>query len=148
LFLDSALCVRRFTSQTTKITQLIASDVGRPITDVVSDLFYPELAEDVQQVLRTLVGTEKQVAARDGRWFTARILPYRTLANVIDGVVITFVDITVSKTLETQLRRTQGNLEKRMARQAEKLEKTKRKEIAGRSRARPKREGPRKNSGV
>jgi two-component system CheB/CheR fusion protein len=60
LFLDSALCVRRFTSQTTKITQLIASDVGRPITDVVSDLFYPELAEDVQQVLRTLVGTEKQ----------------------------------------------------------------------------------------
>ena len=118
LFLDNALCVRRFTSQTTKITQLIASDVGRPITDIASDLFYPELAEDVQQVLRTLVRAEKQVAARDGRWFTARILPYRTLENVIDGVVITFVDITVSKTLEAQLRQTQADLEKRMAKQA------------------------------
>ena len=118
LFLDNALRVRRFTSQTTKITQLIASDVGRPITDIASDLFYPELAEDVQQVLRTLVRAEKQVAARDGRWFTARILPYRTLENVIDGVVITFVDITVSKTLETQLRQTQADLEKRMAKQA------------------------------
>ena len=118
LFLDNALCVRRFTSQTTKVTQLIASDVGRPITDIASDLFYPELAEDVQQVLRTLVRSEKQVAARDGRWFTVRILPYRTLENVIDGVVITFVDITVSKTLETQLRQTQADLEKRMAKQA------------------------------
>ena len=55
LFLDNALRVRRFTSQTTKITQLIASDVGRPITDIASDLFYPELAEDVREVLRTLV---------------------------------------------------------------------------------------------
>ena len=118
LFLDNALCVRRFTSQTTKITQLIASDVGRPITDIASDLFYPELAEDVQQVLRTLVRAEKQVAARDGRWFTVRILPYRTLENVIDGVVITFVDITVSKTLEAQLRQTQADLEKRMTKQA------------------------------
>ena len=122
LFLDNALCVRRFTSQTTKITQLIASDVGRPITDIASDLFYPELAEDVRQVLRTLVRAEKQVAARDGRWFTVRILPYRTLENMIDGVVITFVDITVSKTLEAELRQTQADLEKRMAKQAGKLD--------------------------
>ena len=114
LFLDNALCVRRFTSQTTKITQLIASDVGRPITDIASDLFYPELAEDVRQVLRTLVSAEKQVAARDGRWFAVRILPYRTLENMIDGVVITFVDITVSKTLEAELRQTQADLEKRI----------------------------------
>jgi two-component system CheB/CheR fusion protein len=118
LFLDNALCVRRFTSQTTKITQLIAGDVGRPITDIASDLFYPKLAEDVQQVLRTLARAEKQVATHDGRWFTARILPYRTLENMIDGVVITFVDITVSKTLETQLRQTQADLEKRIAKQA------------------------------
>jgi len=118
MFLDNALCVRRFTSQTSKITQLIAGDVGRPITDIASDLFYPELADEVRQVLRTLVRAEKQVATRDGRWFTTRILPYRTLDNVIDGVVITFVDITVSKTLETQLRQTQADLEKRMAKQA------------------------------
>jgi hypothetical protein len=148
LFLDNTLCVRRFTSQTTKITQLIASDVGRPITDVASDLFYPELAEDVQQVLRTLVRAEKQVATRDGRWFAARILPYRTLENMIDGVVITFVDITVSKTLETQLRQTQADLEKRMAKQAGKRDEAGRRKVAGGSATRPKRKGRRNNSGA
>ena len=122
LFLDNALRVRRFTSQTTKIIQLIPSDVGRPITDIASDLFYPELAEDVREVLRTLVSAEKQVATRDGRWFTVRILPYRTLENMIDGVVITFVDITVSKTLEAELRKTQADLEKRIVAQGVKLD--------------------------
>ena len=122
LFLDNALRVRRFSSQTTKITQLIASDVGRPITDIASDLFYPELGEDVRQVLRTLGSAEKQVATRDGRWFTVRILPYRTLENKIDGVAITFVDITVSKTLEAELRKTQADLEKRIVAQGVKLD--------------------------
>ena len=122
LFLDNALRVRRFSSQTTKITQLIASDVGRPITDIASDLFYPELGEDVRQVLRTLGSAEKQVATRDGRWFTVRILPYRTLENMIDGVAITFVDITVSKTLEAELRNTQADLEKHIVAQGVKLD--------------------------
>ena len=122
LFLDNALRVRRFSSQTTKITQLIDSDVGRPITDIASDLFYPELGEDVRQVLRTLGSAEKQVTTRDGRWFTARILPYRTLENKIDGVAITFVDITVSKTLEAELRNTQADLEKHIVAQDVKLD--------------------------
>ena len=148
LFLDNELRVRRFTSQATKIIKLIAGDVGRPITDIASDLLYPELAEDVRQVLRTLVRAEKQVAARDGRWFTVRIMPYRTLENVIDGVVITFVDITVAKTLEAQLRQTQADLEKRMAKQAGKPDEAGRREVAGGSRARPKREGRRNHSGV
>ncbi len=122
LFLDNALRVRRFSSQTTKITQLIDSDVGRPITDIASDLFYPELGEDVRQVLRTLGSAEKQVTTRDGRWFTARILPYRTLENMIDGVAINFVDITVSKMLEAELRNTQAELEKRFVAQGVKLD--------------------------
>jgi two-component system CheB/CheR fusion protein len=122
LFLDNALRVRRFTSQTTKITQLIAGDVGRPITDIASDLFYPKLGEDVRQVLRTLLSAEKQIATRDGRWFAARILPYRTLENMIDGVVITFVDITVSKTLEAELRNMQADLEKHIVAQDVKLD--------------------------
>jgi two-component system CheB/CheR fusion protein len=54
--------------------------------------------------LRTLVFVEKQAATRGGRWYTVRIIPYRTLDNVINGVVITFVDITASKTLEAELR--------------------------------------------
>jgi two-component system CheB/CheR fusion protein len=122
LFLDNALRVRRFSSQTTKITQLIVGDVGRPITDIASDLFYPELGEDVRQVLRTLGSAEKQVTTRDGRWFTARILPYRTLENKVDGVAITFVDITVSKTLEAELRKAQADLEKHIVAQGVKLD--------------------------
>ena len=104
LFLDDELRVRRFTTQTAKLIKLIPGDAGRPITDITSDLEYPDLAEDAREVLRTLVFAEKQVAARSGRWFTVRVLPYRTLDNVIDGVVITFTDITAAKRLEAELR--------------------------------------------
>ena len=107
LFLDDALNVRRFTTQTTSIIKLIAGDAGRPITDIATDLDYPGLAADAREVLRTLVFIEKQVATRDGRWFLVRIMPYRTLENRIDGVVITFSNITAAKTLEAQLRQTQ-----------------------------------------
>jgi len=115
LFLDNMLCVRRFTVQTTKIIKLIPGDVGRPITDIVSDLIYPELAEDAREVLRTLAFTEKSVTTTDGRWFAVRIMPYRTLENKIDGLAITFTDITESKKLEAALRQTQAALEKRIA---------------------------------
>jgi chemotaxis methyl-accepting protein methylase len=115
LFLDKELHVRRFTTQATKIIKLIPGDVGRPITDLVSDLNYPTLAADVHNVLRSLAATEKAVAARDGRWFTVRIMPYRTLDDRIDGVVITFADITVAKTLEAKLRDRQAALENRVA---------------------------------
>jgi two-component system CheB/CheR fusion protein len=100
LFLDNSLCVKRFTNQMSLVSKLISSDVGRPITDIASDLFYPELTDDVREVLRTLNTVEKQVTTYNGCWFNARILPYRTLENKIDGVVITFVDITETKVLE------------------------------------------------
>jgi len=106
LFLDDALTVRRFTPQMLKIIKLIPSDVGRPLTDLASDLVYPGLAEDAREVLRSLVFKEKPIATRDERWFSVRIMPYRTLDNRIDGVVITFVDITAAKTLEASLRGT------------------------------------------
>jgi two-component system CheB/CheR fusion protein len=122
LFLDDALLVRRFTSRTSKIINLIFGDAGRPVTDIASDLLYPELAADAREVLRTLFFVEKQVAARDGSWFLVRIMPYRTLENRIDGVVITFVDITASKTLEAELRKTQAALEKRIREQKTELE--------------------------
>jgi two-component system CheB/CheR fusion protein len=110
LFLDNSLCVRRFTSETSKVTKLIPGDVGRPITDIASALLYPELAEDTRQVLRTLIKVERQIHTPDGNWFEARILPYRTLENMIDGVAITFIDITVSKKLEAELRTTEARL--------------------------------------
>jgi two-component system, chemotaxis family, CheB/CheR fusion protein len=113
LFLDDALAVRRFTTRTTSIIKLIAGDAGRPITDIATDLDYPEMAADAREVLRTLVFIEKQVATRDGRWFLVRIMPYRTLENRIDGVVITFSNITEAKRLEAQLRQTRAGTKKR-----------------------------------
>ncbi len=97
VFLDNQLKVRRFTTPTTRLIKLIPGDVGRPLSDIVSDLIYPELQNDAHEVLRTLVFSEKAVTTRDGRWYTVKIMPYRTLDNVIDGVVITFMDITASK---------------------------------------------------
>jgi two-component system, chemotaxis family, CheB/CheR fusion protein len=122
VFLDNALNVRLFTAGSNKIFKLIRGDVGRPITDIASDLFYSELADDAREVLRTLLSHEKEVTTRDGRWILARIMPYRTLENMIDGVVITFVDITVSKNLETELRKTQADLHKQISEQALELE--------------------------
>jgi two-component system CheB/CheR fusion protein len=122
LFLDNNLNVRRFTPQATKIIRLIPGDKGRPITDLASELHYPQLAEDAQEVLRTLASAEKPIAAGDGRWFTVRIMPYRTLDDRIDGVVITFADITVAKALETKLRTKQADLEKRIGDQPTRTE--------------------------
>jgi two-component system CheB/CheR fusion protein len=120
LFLDKDLNVQRFTPQATKIIKLIPGDAGRPLTDLASELRYPELAEDAREVLRTLVPAEKPIDARDGRWFTVRIMPYRTLDDRIDGVVVTFADITTAKTLEAKLRAKQAGLEKQVAGQSAK----------------------------
>ena len=103
LFLDKDLNIRRYTDQATKIFKLIKSDIGRPFTDQVSDLVYPDLATDALEVLRTLVFVKKQIATKDGRWFSTRIMPYRTFDDRIDGLVITFFNITDMKLLEEEL---------------------------------------------
>ncbi len=103
LFLDKELNIRRFTNQATKIFKLIKSDIGRPFTDQVSDLIYPELVADAIEVLRTLFFIQKQIPTKDGRWFSVRIMPYRTFDDRIDGLVITFINITDLKKLETEL---------------------------------------------
>ncbi|MFH1036222.1 MAG: chemotaxis protein CheB [Pseudomonadota bacterium] len=113
VFLDHDLHVRRFTTQATSLFKLIPGDMGRPLTDVTSDLVYPELAQDVAKVINTLIFSEKQVATGDGRWFQSKIMPYRTLDNVIDGVVMTFADITVAKELEAKFRLAYEELEAR-----------------------------------
>ena len=105
LFLDNELNVRRFTEQMTRIIHLREGDVGRPLSELASTLIYPELHDDAQETLRTLAFSEKQIATTDGHWYSVRIMPYRTLANVIQGVVITFVDITATKELESRLRK-------------------------------------------
>lgn len=103
VFLDSELRVRRFTPGATQLFKLIPSDVGRPLTDIATDLDYPQLRQNALEVLDTLMFAEKRIAAQDGHWFKVRIMPYRTHDNIINGVVITFVDISEAKALEAQL---------------------------------------------
>ncbi|MFT7401162.1 MAG: two-component system CheB/CheR fusion protein [Hydrogenophaga sp.] len=108
LFLDQDLNVRRFTDRAAKIINLRDSDIGRPLSDLTTSLQYPTLPDDAHETLRTLVFSEKQIQTRDQRWFSVRIMPYRRLDNVIDGAVITFVDITATKQVEATLRKDAG----------------------------------------
>ena len=103
LFLDKELNIRRFTNQATKIFKLIKSDIGRPFTDQVSDLIYPDLAIDALEVLRTLVFIQKTIPTKDGRWFSVRIMPYRTFDDRIDGLVITFFNTSDLMQIESKL---------------------------------------------
>nr|WP_245217520.1 chemotaxis protein CheB [Rheinheimera maricola] len=104
LFLDQQLNVRRYTDRAANIINLRESDLGRPLSDLTSSLQYPALHEDALDTLRTLKFSEKQIPTTDERWFSVRIMPYRRLDNVIDGVVITLVDISATKKLEAALR--------------------------------------------
>ena len=100
LFLDHALCIRRHTPAAAKIYRLIASDVGRPLSDITSSLELSQqqsLYAELQRVLDTLIPIEHEVQTLDGEWYLARIQPYRTLDNVIEGVVLTFTSITEFK---------------------------------------------------
>jgi chemotaxis methyl-accepting protein methylase/PAS domain-containing protein len=105
IFLDNELHVRRFTNYATHLFKLIQSDVGRALSDIVTELDYVRLQEDSKEVLKTLVFIEKEITAKNKRWFKVRIMPYRTQENVIDGVVITFTDISEAKLLESELRK-------------------------------------------
>jgi two-component system CheB/CheR fusion protein len=110
VFLDNELRVRRFTPGADKLFKLIPGDVGRPLSDIVSNLIYPEMIEEAQEVLRKLSFSENQTATTDGRWFSIRIMPYRTMEDIIGGVVITFTNITAAKALEAKLREENAKL--------------------------------------
>jgi PAS domain-containing protein len=105
IFLDDGLNVRRFTNYATHLFKLIPTDVGRPLSDIVTELDYGSLQDDARSVLDTLLFVEKEITANNDRWFKVRIMPYRTQENVIDGVVITFTDISAAKLLESELRK-------------------------------------------
>jgi two-component system CheB/CheR fusion protein len=100
IFLDNELHIKRFTSEAKRVSNLIASDIGRPLSDIASKLTAERLLEDSQNVLQTLVVKEREVQTTDGNWFMMRILPYRTAKNTIEGLVLTFLDITKNKRAE------------------------------------------------
>jgi len=102
LFVDHQLRIARFTPATTEVINLIQTDVGRPVGHIVSNLVgYDRLVEDVKEVLDTLSLREIEVQTKAGDWYLLRIRPYRTLENVIEGAVITFVNVTQHKQIET-----------------------------------------------
>ena len=105
IFLDTDLKTKRFTPEARKMILLAQADIGRPINEIVSNLDYPSLEADAQAVLDTLVTKEAEARARDGQWFSVRLMPYRTLENVIDGVVIIFTNITQMKQVEVELKK-------------------------------------------
>ena len=95
VFVDLGMRVVRFTSAASEIINLILSDIGRPVSHIAYNLQnYYSLVTDIQEVLNTLIPKEADVQSLAGKWYTMRILPYRTLENIIEGAVITFVDIT------------------------------------------------------
>jgi two-component system CheB/CheR fusion protein len=100
IFLDTNLAVKQFTREATIISHLIATDIGRPLNDIKLSILGEDLVSEALAVLETLIPREKVVETSGHAWYMVRILPYRTLENVIDGVVLTFIDITERKKIE------------------------------------------------
>ena len=103
LFLANDLTVKRFTTEAAKLINLIATDVGRPVSHLVTNLDYADLLADARKVLQSLKTEEKEVRTKNGVWYLMRMLPYRTTGNVIDGVVITFINIDKQKKTQEAL---------------------------------------------
>ncbi|PKM68637.1 MAG: chemotaxis protein CheR [Firmicutes bacterium HGW-Firmicutes-2] len=104
IFLDHQQNILRFTPTANKIINLISSDIGRPVTHIASNLVeYNQLTVDVKTVLDTLILKNIEVQTLDGNWYEMIIQPYRTIENVIEGVVLTFVDITEARTAKDKL---------------------------------------------
>ena len=105
LFLDRGFCIRRFTVSATRLMNLLSLDVGRPIKDIANQLVNVNLTSVADAVLKNLATYEQEVAAADGSWHMMRCVPYRTLNDVIDGVVFTFTDVSRLKQSEEAMRR-------------------------------------------
>jgi two-component system CheB/CheR fusion protein len=103
IFLDDNLAIKRFTREATALYRLAPTDVHRPLADLKSNIEGEDLVEDARAVLETLAPREKEIQTTDNAWYLARILPYRTLDNVIEGVVLTFTDITGIKQAQAEV---------------------------------------------
>lgn len=108
VFLDNDLNIKRFTEQARLLVRLRPTDVGRPISELASSLKLDNLAADCREVLRTLNFRESEVATTSGGWFLMRIVPYRTADNLIDGLVLTFVDIGRLKEAERSIEKSRS----------------------------------------
>jgi two-component system CheB/CheR fusion protein len=110
LFLDQRLRVRRYTPTAQELFNLIPGDVGRPLAHITHKLAYEGLVADAEAVMSSLVTVEREVETTGGSWLTARLMPYRTVKDQIDGLVITFTDIRERKEAEQQMRASEERL--------------------------------------
>jgi two-component system, chemotaxis family, CheB/CheR fusion protein len=100
IFLDMDLKIKRFTPAITKMFNLIKSDINRPISDITANFVYDNLLEDAKNILKTLNNKDVELHNKNNEWYSMRMTPYRTTQNVIDGIVITFIDVTGIKKIE------------------------------------------------
>jgi len=114
VFLDRQLHIMRFTPPAVELFSLIATDIGRPLAHLQHRLEYPELLADASKVLEHLIPIEREVTESGGRFFLARLLPYRTNEDRIAGVVLTFVDVTELQVAQEAVRQAQRELEQRV----------------------------------
>ena len=103
VFLDEHLVIRNFTREAARVYHLVSSDVGRSLSDIKSELEGPDLLAEAQAVLETLMPYERELRTTGGAWYLARIQPYRTLDNAVEGVALTFVPLTDIKQMREEL---------------------------------------------
>jgi signal transduction histidine kinase len=122
VFLDRASRVKLFTPSARDIFNLIPADRGRALSDISNQLIEPDLNPDIERVLVRLERVSREVRTRDGRHFLMQVVPYRTVDDRIDGVTMTFLDITVQKQAEDNLRVAKEELERRVTDRTRELE--------------------------
>jgi two-component system CheB/CheR fusion protein len=122
LFLGVDRTIQRFTPSATRLFNLIATDVGRPIDHITARFDDPNLSDDIDQVLENLAPSETEVSRNHEHWYLRRITPYRTSDNRISGVVLTLTDITAIKQAELDLRNLTAHLEQRVSARTAELE--------------------------
>ncbi|HJU27427.1 MAG TPA: CheR family methyltransferase, partial [Rhodanobacteraceae bacterium] len=103
IFVDPGLRIKRYTPRATDIFNIIPTDIGRSLLDITSRLDYPQLTEDARATFESLKVIEREVRSADWRWYVARVLPYRTAENRIDGAVLTFIDTTTLRMVEQRI---------------------------------------------
>lgn len=103
LFLDRDLKIQRFTPKITELFNIRPPDVGRPLSDFTQQFEYDQLFEDARMVLRDVETVEHEIRLDEDKWLIMRLRPYRTVEGAVEGVVLTFVDISNHRQLERRL---------------------------------------------
>lgn len=104
IFVDRAVCIKRFTPRAADIFSIIATDIGRSLLDITHRLDYVQLSDDVSSTFETLLPVERELRSNNGRYYLMRLLPYRTTEDKIEGAVMTFIDISRRREAEAKAR--------------------------------------------